>query len=89
MNTRRTRGKAILGLESLEIRTAPSHVSALAHAVPLVHVATPTAHVEKLHESHESKTSTDTDSSNDGPSSTTEIHYTNPEPKSPDVTKDS
>ena len=88
MNTRRTRGKAILGLESLEIRTAPSHVSALAHAVPLVHVATPTAHVEKLHESHESKTSTDTDSSNDGPSGTIEPPSTSPDPSSPDVKGD-
>ena len=52
MSTRRTRQRGILGLESLEIRTAPSHVGALAHAFAHVQHIKPAAHLEKIQDTH-------------------------------------
>jgi hypothetical protein len=50
LRNRRIRSRSFFSLESLEIRTAPSHVSALAHALPQVHHVQPTVHVEKIHD---------------------------------------
>ena len=68
MSNRRIRSRSILGLESLEIRTAPSHVSALAHAFAHVQHIRPAVHVEKIrdtqakesNQSVETKTGLDT-----------------------------
>lgn len=71
MSKRRIKSRSILGLESLEIRTAPSHVSALAHAFTHVQHIKPTVHVEKIHDIHSKETNqsvetrTGTDSSAD------------------------
>jgi hypothetical protein len=67
MSTRRSRSRNILALESLEIRTAPSHISPLAHAVVHIQHIKPAVHVEKVHDTHvketiqsvETKTGTD------------------------------
>jgi hypothetical protein len=84
MSTRKIRNRGILGLESLEIRTAPSHVSALAHAFAHVQHIKPPAHVERIHDTHagesnqavETKTGTDpsTDTSNGSSSVDTSAH---------------
>ncbi len=57
MVNRRIRSRRILGLESLEIRNAPSHMSALALAAAHLHHIQPTAHVEKIRDSHSKENS--------------------------------
>jgi hypothetical protein len=75
LRNRRIRSRSFFALESLEIRTAPSHVSALAHALPHVHHIQPVAHVEKVHDTkakesnQSSETKTGLDPSPDGTSS--------------------
>jgi hypothetical protein len=88
MNYRRTRSRTVFGLESLEIRTAPSHVSALAHVVHQVHVARPAAHVEKLPETHRTESNTSIDQSKDAASGTTDTSSTSTDPSSPDPKTD-
>jgi len=80
MSNRRIRSRSILSLESLEIRTAPSHVSALAHAVVHVQHIRPAIHVEKLHDTQakesnqsvETKTGLDTTPDKSGGSTSTD-----------------
>jgi hypothetical protein len=48
MSSRRTRSRRTFGIESLEIRTAPSHVSALAHAFVHLSSGHSPAHVARL-----------------------------------------
>jgi hypothetical protein len=51
MNPRRTRSRRTFGLESLEIRNAPSHFGALAHAAAAVHQVHAAAHVRRITDS--------------------------------------
>jgi hypothetical protein len=52
VSNRRNRSRRVLGLESLEIRNAPSHMSALAVAFTHVQHHQPNAYVEKNRDSH-------------------------------------
>ncbi|MGC8643356.1 MAG: hypothetical protein ACP5XB_26155 [Isosphaeraceae bacterium] len=80
MSTRKARQRGILSLESLEIRTAPSHVSTLAHAFAHVQHIKPPAHVERIqdtqtrerNQSVESRTGTDPNTDTGSGSSATD-----------------
>jgi hypothetical protein len=51
MNTRPTRNRKVLRLESLEIRNAPSHFGVLGHAAVAVHKLHTAAHVRRFSDS--------------------------------------
>ena len=48
MKSRRFRNRSAIGLESLEIRNAPSHFGVVAHAAAALHAVHATAHVRHL-----------------------------------------
>jgi hypothetical protein len=48
MKPRRFRNRTAIGLESLEIRNAPSHFGVVAHAAAALHAVHATAHVRHL-----------------------------------------
>ncbi len=52
MSKRRNRSRRVLGLESLEIRNAPSHLSALTVAFSQIQHLQSNAHVEKTRDIH-------------------------------------
>ncbi len=72
MTRRRTRNRTAFGLESLEIRNAPSHFGVVAHAAAAVHALHAAAHVRHVRDSEVNpqtelkESSNSIDSSQDG-----------------------
>ena len=72
MSSRNRRARGVFSLESLEGRSAPSHVGLLAHALVHSHGVQPAAHVEKLSDhqgqekAHPGESKSAADTSQDG-----------------------
>ncbi len=93
MTRQRTRNRAAFGLESLEIRNAPSHFGVAAH-VAAIHAIHTTAHVRHITDSEVNRqkelkeSGTSVDSSQDGASDPASTDTTSNDPSSVDPKSD-
>jgi hypothetical protein len=72
MKSRQIRHRRAFQFESLEIRNAPSHFGAVAHAAIALHAVHAAAHVRHLHNTSATERNSSIDKSQDG--STTETN---------------
>jgi hypothetical protein len=90
MNPRRARTRRNFALESLELRSAPSHFGVMAHAVVALHHAHAAAHVRHLsdsevnHKKEQSETNSSSDTSQDHSTDSSHSGSTSTDPSSPD-----
>jgi len=65
MNSRQIRSRKVFRLESLEVRSAPSHFGVLAHAALAVRPVHAAAHVRIVHAAHNTESNPSIDKSRD------------------------
>jgi hypothetical protein len=90
MNRRRTRTSRTFGLESLEIRNAPSHFGVVAHAAAALRQVHPAAHVRHIadsetnHKKELTESGSSLDSSKDSGTDSINSGSSSNDPSSPD-----